>query len=77
MEHENDLMIVDLACDKPKHVLSDTNINKIHYCRSYLQIPRLSNMCTADGNFIMDTVLKGKWSTNQSASMKDKKYRND
>ena len=59
MEQTNDFMIMDLACDKPRHVLSDADINKIHYCRSYLQIHRLSDMFTADGSYILDTVLKG------------------
>ena len=30
IERENDLAIMDLACDKPKHVLSDADINKMH-----------------------------------------------
>ena len=64
MEQGNDLVIMDLACGKPKHVLSDTNINKIHCCHSYLQIHRLSDMCTADGHYILDTVLKGEQGTN-------------
>ena len=72
MERRNDFMIMDLACDKPKHVLSDADINKIHYYRGYLQIHRLSDMYTVDGSYILDTVLKGKQSTNQSASRKDK-----
>ena len=59
IERENELIITELACDKPKHVLSDADINKIHYCQSYLQIHRLLDVCTADGNFIIDSVLKG------------------
>ena len=65
-------MIMDLACDKPKHVLSDADINKIDDCQSYLHIQRLSDMCTVNDNYILDTVLKDKQSTNQSASRKDK-----
>ena len=52
MEQKNDLTVMDLACDKPRHVLSDANIKKNHYCWSYLQIHRLSYMCTADGSYI-------------------------
>ena len=52
-------MIMDLACDKPKHVLSDADINKIHYCRSYLQIHQLSYMCTADGGRHLTHNLDG------------------
>ena len=66
-EREKDLMIMDVACNKPKQVLSDADINKIHYCQSYLQIHQLSDMCTAVGNYILDTILKGKRSPNQSA----------
>ena len=32
LELEKDLMIMDVVCDKPKQVLSDADINKIHYC---------------------------------------------
>ena len=32
LEREKDLMIIDVACNKPKQVLSDADINKIHYC---------------------------------------------
>ena len=28
MEQENDFMIMDFTCDKPKYVLSDSDINK-------------------------------------------------
>ena len=68
LEREQDLMIMDIACNKPKQVLSNANINKIHYCQSYLQIHQLSDMCTADGNYILDTVFQGEQSINQSTS---------
>ena len=68
LEREQDLMIMDVACDKPKEVLSDADINKINYCRSYLQIHQLSDMCTADGIYILDTVFQGEQSINQSTS---------
>ena len=57
LEREQDLMIMDVACNKPKEVLSNADINKIHYCRSYLQIHQLFDMCTANGNYILDTVV--------------------
>ena len=68
LEREQDLMKMDMACDKPKEVLSNADINTIHYCQSYLQIHQLSDMCTADGNYILDTVFQGEWSINQSIS---------
>ena len=61
-------MIIDLACSKPKNLLSDAEIRKMRYCRSYLQLYRLSNMCTVDGSYILDTVLKGRRSIIQGAS---------
>ena len=72
MEQKYDFMIIDLACDKLRHVLSDADINKIHYFQCYLQIHRLLDMCTADGRYVLDTVLKGERNINQSASRKDK-----
>ena len=63
---------MDVACDKPKQVLSDADINKIHYCQSYLKIHQLSDMCTADRNYILDTVIKEERSINQSASRDNK-----
>ena len=71
MEQENDLMIMDLDCNKPKHILSDADINKIHYCQSYLQIHCLLDMCTAVRNYVLDIVLKGVRGINQNASKKD------
>ena len=71
MERTNDFVVTDLACDKPSHVLRNADINKIHYCQSYQQIYQLLDIYTADGSYILDTVLKGKRSINQSASRKD------
>jgi hypothetical protein len=47
---------------------TDTEIRTIYYCKSYLQVKRLSDLCTADGTFVLPSVAKGKRSIRQSVS---------
>ena len=44
VEQENNILIMNLAYSKTRD-------------QSYLQIPRLSDICTANRSYIMDTVL--------------------
>ena len=50
LEQENDLFLMDKACAKTKEEISDPIIRTINYCRSYLEVKFLSNICTADGH---------------------------
>ena len=67
-EREGDHFIMDRACAKTEEELSDASIRTINYCRCYLQVHQLSDICTADGNFILTSVLQGHRSEGQSAS---------
>ena len=68
LERENDIFLMDAACERSKEELSDPNIRTINYCRNYLEVKRLSNMCTADGHYIIPLVFNGKQSVTQSQS---------
>jgi hypothetical protein len=47
---------------------TDMDIKKIYWCKSYLQVKRISDLCTADGKFILPNVQKGERSIRQSSS---------
>ena len=70
------MMIMGLVCSKPKDKLSDASIRKIHNCQSYIQIHCLSDMCTADGTYILETVLQDERVMTQSASRNDEIVQN-
>jgi hypothetical protein len=38
---------------------TDTEIRQLYYCKSYLNVQRISNLCTADGVFILPSISKG------------------
>ena len=67
-ERAGDHFIMDRACSKTVEELSDASIRTINYCRCYLQVHQLSDICTADGNYILTSVLQGHRSEGQSAS---------
>ena len=56
LEHENDIFLMDAVCARPKEELSDVKVQTINYCRNYLEVKRLSDICTADGQFILPSV---------------------
>ncbi|OEU19894.1 hypothetical protein FRACYDRAFT_235957 [Fragilariopsis cylindrus CCMP1102] len=76
-ERIGDTYIMDLVCvpsaaltvdrTKLKHY-TDAEINQIHYCKSYLQVKRISDLCTADGAFILPSIAKGERSIRQCTS---------
>ena len=68
LKRKNDMFLMDAACAKSKADLSDPNIRTINYCRSYLEVQRLSDICTADGHYILESVLDGQQSVTQSQS---------
>ncbi|OEU09351.1 hypothetical protein FRACYDRAFT_248200 [Fragilariopsis cylindrus CCMP1102] len=76
-ERIGDTYIMDVVCvpsaaqtlekTKLKHY-TDAEINQIHYCKSYLQVKRISDLCTADGAFIIPSIAKGERSIRQCTS---------
>jgi hypothetical protein len=76
-ERQGDEYIMDVVCSptttreldtKQLRHYTDTEIRTIYYCKSYLQVKRLSDLCTADGTFILPSVAKGERSIRQSVS---------
>jgi hypothetical protein len=47
---------------------TDAEIRTIYYCKSYLQVKRLSDLCTADGIFVLPSIAKGERSIRQNVS---------
>ena len=68
LEREHDIFLMDAACARSKEELSDANIRIINYCRNYLEVKRLSDICTADGQFILPSFWDGHRSVKQSKS---------
>jgi hypothetical protein len=76
-ERIGDTYIMDVVCvptaastldrTQLKHY-TDAEINQIHYCKSYLQVKRISDLCTADGAFILPSIAKGERSIRQCTS---------
>jgi hypothetical protein len=76
-ERQGDEYIMDIVCspaavtelDK-EHLqyYTDTEIRQIYYCKSYLQVQRISDLCTADGVFVLPAIMKGERSIRQCAS---------
>jgi hypothetical protein len=54
--------------NKTLRTFSDAEIRKLYYCKCYLQVKRISDLCTADGTFILPSVVKGERSIRQCAS---------
>ena len=76
-ERSGDEYIMDVICSPSKmtalqneHLKHYTNmeIRKLYWCKSYLQVKRISDLCTADGTFILPNVHKGQRSIRQSSS---------
>ena len=63
---ENDECIMDVACDSD--VFTDKEIRKIFYCKNYLEVKWLSDMCTADGEQLLAGPYEGIRSFRTSAS---------
>ncbi|OEU13908.1 hypothetical protein FRACYDRAFT_242262 [Fragilariopsis cylindrus CCMP1102] len=76
-ERIGDTYIMDVVCapeaastldrTQLKHY-TDAEINQLHYCKSYLQVKRISDLCTADGAFILPSIAKGERSIRQCTS---------
>ena len=76
-ERDGDEYIMDVICS-PEDTTSlqqdqllhynDMEIRKLYWCKSYLQVKRISDLCTADGKFILPNVTKGERSIRQCSS---------
>ena len=71
LERDHDLFLMDEVCAKSKEEVSDANVRIINYCRNYLEVQRLSDICTADGQFILKSVWDGDLCITQSQSRLD------
>jgi uncharacterized protein YbaR (Trm112 family) len=76
-ERQGDEYIMEVVCspttayelDRNKlKSYKDAEIRQIYYCKSYLNVQRISDLCTADGDFILPSVAKGERSIRQCAS---------
>ena len=77
LERDGDEYIMDVVCSPSEaknlqtarlHQYTDMEIRKIYWCKSYLQVKRLSDLCSADGIFILPNVQKGERSIRQCSS---------
>jgi hypothetical protein len=73
-ERQGDEYIMDGVCspttatemDRNKlKQYTDAEIRQIYYCRRYLNVQRLSDLCTADGVFVLPSIAKGERSIRQ------------
>jgi hypothetical protein len=68
LERQGNEHIMDVVCSptttteldrkQPKHY-TDAEIRIIYYCKNYLQVKRLSDLCTADGIFVPSSITRG------------------
>ena len=63
---ENNRCIMEVACSDP--TITDNDIKKIYFCKSYLQVKWISDLCTADGSNVLISVKNGIRSIRQSSS---------
>jgi hypothetical protein len=76
-ERQGDEYIMNIVCEsstaeemEQNHLnhYTDAEIRQLYYCKSYLKVKRLSDLCTFDGVFILPSILKGELSIRQCAS---------
>ena len=60
---------MDLVCNN--QLFSKANIEKVYYCKSYLEVKWVSDMCTADGKQVHVGAVHGERSIQHSASKKE------
>jgi len=76
-ERKGDEYIMDIVCSPTtttelnkmnlKHY-TDAEIRQLYYCKSYLKVQRISDLCTADGVFVLPSIAKGERSIRQCTS---------
>ena len=69
LERDHDLFLMDAVCAKAKAQVSDADVRIIDYYRNYLEVQRLSDICTANRQFIIKSVWDGDCSITQSQSL--------
>jgi hypothetical protein len=57
----------ELDRNKLKHY-TNAEIRQIYYCKSFLNVQRISDICKDDGVFILPSIAKGERSIRQCAS---------
>ena len=76
-ERHGDEYIMDVVCSPlaatsltfdTLHQYKDMEIKEIYWCKSFLQVKRISDLCTADGTFILPNIYKGEKSIRQCSS---------
>jgi hypothetical protein len=76
-ERQGDEYIMDVVCsptttttmDRTKLIqYTDAEIRQIYYCKSYLNVKRISDLCTVDGVFVLPSIAKGERSIRQCTS---------
>jgi hypothetical protein len=73
-ERQGDEYIMDVVCSPTTTTkmardkllqYTDVEIRQIYYCKSYLNVKRISDLCTADGVFVLPSIAKGERSIRQ------------
>jgi hypothetical protein len=76
-ERQAEEYIMDVVCSPPTTTemdrtklkqYTDAEIRKIYYCKSYLNVKRISDLCTADEVFVLPSIAKGERSIRQYTS---------
>ena len=76
-ERKGDVYIMDAICSPSTAMeldreflrhYNDAEIRQLYYCKSYLKVKRISDLCTADGEFVLPSILKGELSIRQCVS---------
>ena len=76
-ERQGDEYIMDVVCAPTTTTTmdrrnlkqyTDAEIRQIYYCKSYLNVQRISDLCTADGVFVLPSIAKGERSIRQCTS---------
>jgi uncharacterized protein YbaR (Trm112 family) len=76
-ERQGDEYLMEVVCSpatvkeldkKFLKYFTDTEIRQTYYCKSYLNVQQISDLCTADGIFILPSIVKGERSIRQCAS---------
>ena len=58
LERKNDKFLMNAACVKSKAELSDADIRTINSCWCYLEVQRMSDICTTDGRYMLQSVTE-------------------
>ena len=63
-ERESDEFIMDVRLDAD--IFTDSEVKKVNYCRLYLQVMTISDICNAAGTHLAEGVRHGKFHPSQS-----------